>query len=418
MSSTNEELAAPPKPRISPLDYRNTDLVSRLLAATPPYLYNMPLVPNSYFFSEMLRSLVQAKSENNRSHTNLHQRRSRKRSWTQSRSEYQQKDSPKVEKNEMLSPTWIQKSSMPEKFLFENKKFESTSNVSGNASRLNEFEMPDIKASTTVANNYSMEKPEVPTSASNTSMMFPIPNQDNTNNMMLPPPPPIWYPPLYPTPYGIDPLHFFIDLRVSGHIYDRKNNKDQIPATSTNMPAMHPPTETSLQENQLMEAPKDIFRQSRHTSAFSVPIPSSKNIPMNLSNSKHRMDNEKESKSLKFDVKSMGFDKGSNKTSTHYVMTNIIDIYKQIGNKRDIELTDTIKNEEQNEEKEETEEEREKRVKDLRALIGLELVVDYMNHAKPGQPQQTSEESSTDFDSAGSPAVEVVAIHDDISQEI
>lgn len=33
---------------------------------------------------------------------------------------------------------------------------------------------------------------------------------------MLPPAPPLWYPLLYPPhpPYGIDPLHFFIDLRV------------------------------------------------------------------------------------------------------------------------------------------------------------------------------------------------------------
>lgn len=51
--------AAAPKPS----DVRNGDLVSLLLAATPPYLYNMPLVPQSFFFSEMLRSFVQAKAE-------------------------------------------------------------------------------------------------------------------------------------------------------------------------------------------------------------------------------------------------------------------------------------------------------------------------------------------------------------------
>lgn len=64
MSTAPEaHLLPPPKPKLSPLELRNTDLVSRLLAATPPYLYNMSLLPNTYFFSEMLRSLVQAKNE-------------------------------------------------------------------------------------------------------------------------------------------------------------------------------------------------------------------------------------------------------------------------------------------------------------------------------------------------------------------
>ena len=46
-----------------PSDVRNGDLVSLLLAATPPYLYNIPLVPQTFFFSEMLKSFVQAKTE-------------------------------------------------------------------------------------------------------------------------------------------------------------------------------------------------------------------------------------------------------------------------------------------------------------------------------------------------------------------
>lgn len=48
-------------PKLS--DVRNGDLVSLLLAATPPYLYNIPLVPQTFFFSEMLKSFVQAKTE-------------------------------------------------------------------------------------------------------------------------------------------------------------------------------------------------------------------------------------------------------------------------------------------------------------------------------------------------------------------
>lgn len=47
----------------TPASLSGGDLVSRLLAATPPYLYNVPLTPHSFFFSEMLRSFVQAKAE-------------------------------------------------------------------------------------------------------------------------------------------------------------------------------------------------------------------------------------------------------------------------------------------------------------------------------------------------------------------
>lgn len=47
----------------TPASLSSGDLVSRLLAATPPYLYNVPLTPHSFFFSEMLRSFVQAKTE-------------------------------------------------------------------------------------------------------------------------------------------------------------------------------------------------------------------------------------------------------------------------------------------------------------------------------------------------------------------
>lgn len=45
----------------------------------------------------------------------------------------------------------------------------------------------------------------------------PLTESSSVGSEILPPTPPIWYPPLYPPhpPYGIDPLHFFIDLRVS-----------------------------------------------------------------------------------------------------------------------------------------------------------------------------------------------------------
>lgn len=48
--------------RESPADFGNGDLISRLLAATPPYQTNSTFVPPGLYFSEMLKRFVQAKS--------------------------------------------------------------------------------------------------------------------------------------------------------------------------------------------------------------------------------------------------------------------------------------------------------------------------------------------------------------------
>lgn len=378
MSSTNEEL--PPKPRVSPLDFRNTDLVSRLLAATPPYLYNMPLVPNSYFFSEMLRSLVQAKTEaTNRTSMNMHQRRSRKRSWTQARNECY-KSSPKPEQ----TINW------PPKFKDDAKNVDTPLELTIN-------KLPPVSEKSSPVEENKVAKHEIPA-----PLMYPTPTPANTSTQdgnLIMPPPPIWYPSLYPSPYGIDPLHFFIDLRVSGHIYDRKNQKDN--ASSPHIPPRIQPTSDQATEQEVA-SPIHNFRQTRHASAFSVPIPS----VMNLSS---------ETKNTKFDVKSMGFDKSYSKTSTNYVMSNIGNIYKTLNQENSLKNEEIQVDEspvESEEKAEETEEEKQKRVKDLRALIGLELVVDYMNHAKPGQPQETFEDSSVDAESTASSAVEVVSVEE------
>ncbi|XP_050536041.1 uncharacterized protein LOC126902625 isoform X2 [Daktulosphaira vitifoliae] len=45
-----------------PADCRNSDLINRLLAATPPYQTNSTFVPSGFYFSEMLKRFVQAKS--------------------------------------------------------------------------------------------------------------------------------------------------------------------------------------------------------------------------------------------------------------------------------------------------------------------------------------------------------------------
>lgn len=268
---------------------------------------------------------------------------------------------------------------------------------------------------------------------SNVPLMYPnVPQSLNQDPNMPLPPPPIWYPSLYPSPYGIDPLHFFIDLRVSGHIYDRKGQKD-MPNPQTNMPSQASPCPEKPMDlesadvedrsvNQSLGTFHGNFKQSRQASAFSVPVPSAmKNGGLNLTTDKLNSDGKPETKNTKFDVKSMGFDKSYSKTSTNYVLSNIGNIYKNIRPNLEhfpksendaVQVDDTPSQEVSNkEDSEETEEEKQKKVKDLRALIGLELVVDYMNHAKPGQPTQNFEDSSGDAESNAS-SVEVVSVED------
>jgi hypothetical protein len=343
----------------------------------------------------MLRSFVQAKSESNRTST-FQTRRTRKRPWSTLKNESLPKTatSPKLEQNN----EWSLKNSYPEHKTPDSPLELTTAKILDGES--------DQKVKSNPYNNSLMErKPEVPLQEQVDPMFASLGQEANPSSLILPPPPPMWYPPLYPTtaPYGIDPLHFFIDLRVSGHIYDRKNQRDE-PATATKPPE---PEET----RQKQASPKDTFKQSRHASAFSVPTPRlGRTAPMNLSHNEDYTDfNGQESKNIKFDVKSMGFEKTCNKIGTSYIMGNISSIYRSVS-----EESQNVKSEEVGESANdnETEEEKQKRVKDLRALIGLELVVDYMNHAKP-QPRRPPDESFTDCESAGSPTLEVVAVHDE-----
>ena len=429
--SINEELSPQAKPRPSPLDFRNTDLVSRLLAATPPYLYNMPIIPNTFFFSEMLRSFVQAKSETSgRMSNSFHSRRTRKRSWTQSRAEYYQREAQKSDTNMNNWSPYDVKS-------LETNLVKGASNTNVRIPETNE---PKVSATVTSSqSNYLNEKQEFHNvSQQNHVPMFqPFPpnvsHEQNQAGLMLPPPPPVWYPPIYPPPYGLDPLHFFIDLRVSGHIYDRKgkDTAHTLDVDHHDVPAAQgSAVDVSGDSMNKVQISDQHFKLSGHKSAFNVPTTNlTKNLPINLSNNKAFSGELKETKA-KFDVKSMGFEKTSNKTSTSYVMSNINKIYKFL--REDLYKIDTSDEkptagraeqtvEVSDEANVETEEEKQKRVKDLRALIGLELVVDYMNHAKPRNAERGSnhsENSSTDMESSSSPSVEVVACTEELSQGI
>lgn len=105
-------------------------------------------------------------------------------------------------------------------------------------------------------------------------------NVQNSSDFM---PGPLWYPP-YPMAQnypGIDPLHFFIDLRVSGHIWDQKHGSDrQLPF------------------------------KGKHSSAFSVPQSKECNRPLNLTRSTSKSE--------------------TNTRGTHYIMKHITRTYKDI----------------------------------------------------------------------------------------
>ncbi|XP_030767174.1 uncharacterized protein LOC115890949 [Sitophilus oryzae] len=314
MSSTQEaHVIQSSKTKLSPLDLRNTDLVSRLLAATPPYLYNMSLLSNTYFFSEMLRSFVQAKNDQNNQRNTLGftgnqnmyfgqpPRRSKKRTWGNIGRDIFPKSSSSVEiktdksndKNDNNEP-WMIKSMRKS----EDVAVELTQeHIHGQQfAEHGERKTPKIEEQST---QYA-------------------PQPENSTNLVLPPPPPFWYPPIYSnTPYGIDPLHFFIDLRVSGHIYDRQNAnyfKDSVNNTNDTTSTVVSEKQiekTDFQEKNVKseEPHTDFFKQRRNTSAFSVP---------NANTLMKNRSSEKFQKS--FDVKAMGFDKTPNPTGINYVM--------------------------------------------------------------------------------------------------
>lgn len=210
----------------------NSDFVNRLLAASRiTDFYSANIAPHSFFYSEMLRSLVQARNENATDRESQQQaavaynsalpfplnRRNRKRAWPHRFAE--------------LSS--------------ENVPLASVEN--------------DVKSSKTRNRDeravYSDEKgcPSEPKSKSSLAVV----SDKTPGNLHFPPThSSAWYPPYPP---------FFIDLRVSGHIYD--NNNETKAKSSPPLPTI------------------GMDPKARQGSAFTVPQSSRNNsiAPMNLS---------------------------------------------------------------------------------------------------------------------------------------
>jgi hypothetical protein len=350
----------------TPASLSSGDLVSRLLAATPPYLYNVPLTPHSFFFSEMLRSFVQAKTEASAAGGGSgggasNAPRRRKRSWrdardrpleltmkerphhhqhhphhhhqhadkyyhsaTQQQQQQQQQPPPvqiaaetRLENNakrvadgyhpdaerkpdfggDILKPVDENKVEFPRqhgKSFFDERprNFEQTQpaengivfpaigdvsrkikpeepqqpqdrgrgcNFDGGRSGYEErakggivtagqeapppatLQLPDQKKLDFARGPYL---PGLPGRSCEVQGVkgFTLPGGVTGPAEFLPGP--LWYPP-YPMPQsypGIDPLHFFIDLRVSGHIWDRKHASErQLPFKSKHCSAFSVP---------------------------------------------------------------------------------------------------------------------------------------------------------------------------------
>lgn len=280
-----------PKQRLNPQDIRNVDLVQRFLAATPSYLYSPPPIgPPNFFFSEMLRSLVQSKAAENARSLQNPMRRPRKRLWTPPNrfdGEPIAKE-PSGEKPLELTTT-PKHQTTPSAF---NPHLKLTKESENNVTQL-----PNAEASDPKSPPYSSGE----SSTVNEPSAASLPPSD----LVMPQIPPIWYPPLYP-PYGIDPLHFFIDLRVSGQLYDRKKENHSPGAENT-----------SLENN-------NHIGKSRHGSAFSVPPRRDKSpLALNLSSIG--------TKSNSIDFANNNFTDIDDKSrNTNYVLQNLPRIYTSL----------------------------------------------------------------------------------------
>lgn len=246
-------------------EMRNQEFVSRLMAATPPYLYSAPVGANNFFFSDMLRALVQNRNAENARNLQIQQqsvllsKRPRKRSWSQHRPFY---DTFKERKDSDEKPNlYFNNASKPSHST--EKPLELTNKTHFQTSQLKNTKAEDMKQ---ISSLKSAEQKDKETSFSSNQVNIP---QATPPAASLPPqdlilPPPTWYPSLYP-PYGIDPLHFFIDFRVSGHIYDRK--KENVSPLVNNAPNIVGNNENEVENN--------ITPKPRLGSAFTVPIPRS-----------------------------------------------------------------------------------------------------------------------------------------------
>lgn len=277
------------KPDISEID--NQDFVNRLLAATPPYLY--ATFTNNFYFSDVLRSLVQSRNNDNVRNIHLQQqivRRSRKRPWG----------------NVQHKP--IDDLSEYEKISQEEKPLELTNKLATNVAKTSD----NIGGSSNVE-----EEKECKSDYHRTQSNIETTDSSST----LSPTNPAWYSSLYPS-YGIDPFHFFIDLRVSGHIYDNNKNNTKNSAGGT-------------------ESVYDTVNNKKMGSAFSVPTPRHDNPFVNNNSNTNFLNSI--SKNKNFDLNDLKENMPNKLISATKDNSDYYRDDKPCENLIDVEVLDTIK---------------------------------------------------------------------------
>uniref|UniRef100_A0A336LHA0 CSON013707 protein n=1 Tax=Culicoides sonorensis TaxID=179676 RepID=A0A336LHA0_CULSO len=261
-----------PRMRLNTPNFPGHDLVNKFIAATPSYMYSPIGGQNSFYFSELLRSLSQAKKaelinlsreaavqQQQRQQQNdlgLNRKAGRKRGWNQLRSEGSERMLNSERPLELTSKhsVFTPRCSSPTK--------KSESPVSASSDSQNILKPQQIFSSDNNKRELKSASPDVEVTDSHS------PNSHNPlsspPDMIMPQLPPTWYPSLYP-PYSIDPANFFVDLRVSGHVFDRKRElaaqalKTVVTANINNNNNL-----TSYFDN-------DFSNKARSGSAFSVP---------------------------------------------------------------------------------------------------------------------------------------------------
>ncbi|KAJ8718382.1 hypothetical protein PYW08_002619 [Mythimna loreyi] len=309
MSSVQEEKAPTEGPnKMHVRELRNTELVSRLLAATPPYLYSaLPLQPHAFFFSEMLRSFVNARHGCRPPHYHRRFKRRTHKYFAENENDWR-REWPKHEEEKKESET---RPEVPLELTVDKHsrvREPSPRRLSPKAEQAKPSSSPGPpgrQSSYVDVGTEELPKPSPCVGRGAEAASVP------QSNLILPPPPPMWYPPLYnPGGFGVDPLNFFIDLRVSGHIYDRKR------ALAEGMENNQETREESGLDKRLG---RDFGQRPRHVSAFSVPVRSG-----NMA-----ADSEK------------FFDHSGSKPAgkvngTSYIMRNLKRVYEDLHNMQDV----------------------------------------------------------------------------------
>lgn len=269
-----------PRMRLNTPTFPGQDLVNKFIAATPSYMYSPIAGQHTFYFSELLRSLSQAKKaelinlsreaavqqqqqQQQSQNLQVNRKTGRKRGWNQLRNEGTEVGGSCNISDRPLELTSKHSAFIP-RCASPIKKSESP--VSNASDTANNAKQPRFLCDENQKRESKSASPEVEVTDSHSP--GPANNSSNgTSDMILPPVPPAWYPNLYP-PYGIDPANFFVDLRVSGHIFERKR---ELAAQALKTVAGINNNNNNNNNNCLPSYFDNDFPKARSGSAFSIP---------------------------------------------------------------------------------------------------------------------------------------------------